>query len=180
LTDFWTAYDGGPGSMGVPMISLCSFLTGLGSCAAFQGALKTGKPPAMSLASQRLTAKTATLNWPTHRGTATAFPLAAFGLSAFFYTLIAGIAFPGNTSGLLLMFSLATSLVVLISIPFLIVVDHRSGAGYAVLPTNERPRRDSNVVYRNKYSATALPEEQVSKCLFSVLPNQLPTASSRR
>jgi len=144
------AYDGGPGSMGVPMISLCSFLTGLGSCAAFQGALKT-----------------ATLNWPTHRGTATAFPLAAFGLSAFFYTLIAGIAFPGNTSGLLLMFSLATSLVVLVSIPFLIVVDHRTGAGYAALPTNERPRRDSNVLHRNKsdgrrFSATAVPEEPVT------------------
>jgi hypothetical protein len=127
----------------------------------------------------------ATLNWPTHRGTATAFPLAAFGLSAFFYTLIAGIAFPGNTSGLLLMFSLATSLVVLVSIPFLIVVDHRSGAGYAVLPTNERTRRDSNVLHRNtsdgrKYSATALPEEQISKCFVSSLPNQLPTAFSRR
>jgi hypothetical protein len=73
------------------------------------------------------------------------------------------------------MFSLATSLVVLVSIPFLIVVDHRSGAGYAVLPTNERPRRNSNVVDRNRsdgriYSATALPEEQVSKCFFSVPP----------
>ena len=62
--------------MSVGMISFYSFVTGVGSCAAFQAALKT-----------------ATLNWPTHRGSATAFPLAAFGLSAFFYTLIAGIAF---------------------------------------------------------------------------------------
>jgi|SRR5690242_14092221 len=115
----------------------------------------------------------ATLNWPTHRGSATAFPLAAFGLSAFFYTLIAGIAFPGNTSGLLTMLSLATSLLVLVAIPFLIVVDHKSGTSYAVLPTNERTRRNSNVLHRtnsnrSKYSATVLPAEEVSKCyLFS-------------
>ncbi|KAF2849744.1 MFS general substrate transporter [Plenodomus tracheiphilus IPT5] len=140
------AYDGGPGYMSMALISFCSFLSGVGSCAAFQAALKT-----------------ATLNWPTHRGSATACPLAAFGLSAFFYTLIAGIAFPGNTSGLLMMLSLATSLLVLVSIPFLIVVDHKTGTGYAVLPTSERPRRDSNVLHKtrtngSKYSATAVQE----------------------
>ncbi|PSN70696.1 MFS general substrate transporter [Corynespora cassiicola Philippines] len=144
------AYDNGPGSMSVTMISFCSFLSGVGSCAAFQGALKT-----------------ATLNWPTHRGTATAFPLAAFGLSAFFYTLIAGIAFPGDTSGLLLLFSLATSLVVLVSIPFLHVVDHMTGTGYAVLPTSDRPRRNSNVLHRTKsntsrYKSSAVPEPEPS------------------
>ncbi|KAF2713259.1 MFS general substrate transporter [Pleomassaria siparia CBS 279.74] len=126
------AYDGGPGSMSVGVISLCSFMTGVGSCAAFQGALKT-----------------ATLNWPTHRGTATAFPLSAFGLSAFFYTLISGIAFPADTSNLLLFFSLATSLLVLVSIPFLNVVDPLSSA-YAVLPTSERTRRDSNLLHRTR------------------------------
>ncbi|KAJ4988416.1 major facilitator superfamily transporter [Stagonosporopsis vannaccii] len=144
------AYDGGAGSMSVGMISFYSFVTGVGSCAAFQAALKT-----------------ATLNWPTHRGSATAFPLAAFGLSAFFYTLIAGIAFPGNTSGLLTMLSLATSLLVLVSIPFLIIVDHKSGTSYAVLPTNERTRRNSNVLHRtnsnrSKYSATVLPTDEVT------------------
>ncbi|KAH9871075.1 hypothetical protein J1614_006649 [Plenodomus biglobosus] len=140
------AYDGGPGHMSMVLISFCSFLSGVGSCAAFQAALKT-----------------ATLNWPTHRGSATACPLAAFGLSAFFYTLIASVAFPGNTSGLLMMLSLATSLLVLVSIPFLIVVDHKTGTGYAVLPTSERPRRDSNVLHKtrsnsSKYNATAVQE----------------------
>lgn len=113
----------------------------------------------------------ATLNWPTHRGSATACPLSAFGLSAFFYTLIAGIAFPGNTSGLLMMLSLATSLLVLVSIPFLIVVDHKAGTGYAVLPTSERSRRDSNVLHRaksnnSKYSASSLPQQEISKFYF--------------
>ncbi|KAF1835946.1 MFS general substrate transporter [Decorospora gaudefroyi] len=144
------AYDGGPGYMSMALISFCSFLSGVGSCAAFQAALKT-----------------ATLNWPTHRGSATACPLAAFGLSAFFYTLIAGIAFPGNTSGLLMMLSLATSLLVLVSIPFLIVVDHKAGTGYAVLPTTERARRDSNVLHKtkptsSKYRASALPQQEIT------------------
>jgi hypothetical protein len=119
--------------------------------------------------SERPLIPVATLNWPTHRGTATAFPLAAFGLSAFFYTLIAGIAFPGNTSGLLTMLSLATSLLVFVSIPFLIVVDHKSGTTYSALPTTERTRRNSNVLHRtnsnrSKYSATVLPPQEVSKC----------------
>jgi len=144
------AYDGGPGYMSVGLISLCSFFSGVGSCAAFQAALKT-----------------ATLNWPTHRGSATACPLAAFGLSAFFYTLIAGIAFPGNTSGLLMMLSLATSLLVLVSIPFLIVVDHKAGTGYAVLPTSERTRRNSNVLHKtrsngSKYKSSALPQQEIN------------------
>jgi hypothetical protein len=110
----------------------------------------------------------ATLNWPTHRGSATACPLSAFGLSAFFYTLIAGIAFPGNTSGLLMMLSLATSLLVLVSLPFLIVVDHKAGTGYDVLPTSERARRDSNVLHKtrssgSKYEPSALPQQEISK-----------------
>ncbi|KAF2732715.1 MFS general substrate transporter [Polyplosphaeria fusca] len=147
------AYDGGAGSMNVALIAFFSFLSGVGSCAAFQGALKT-----------------ATLNWPTHRGTATAFPLAAFGLSAFFYTVIAGIAFPGNTSGLLLLLSFATSGVVLVALPFLVVVDHVAGTGYKTVPTSERSRRDSNLLHRtrsngSKYtsSSSAEPEPNSSQ-----------------
>lgn len=150
------AYDGGPGYMSVALISFCSFLSGVGSCAAFQAALKT-----------------ATLNWPTHRGSATACPLAAFGLSAFFYTLIAGIAFPGNTSGLLTMLSFATSSLVLVSIPFLIVVDHKAGTGYAVVPTSERARRDSNVLHTTKSSTS-------TKFTSSALPQQETTAEEEQ
>jgi hypothetical protein len=110
----------------------------------------------------------ATLNWPTHRGTASAFPLAAFGLSAFFYTLVAGISFPGDTSALLLFFSFGTSMLVLASLPFLHVVDHKSGAGYAVLPTSERTRRDSNLLHRTKSGssrASTLSHPEASKPL---------------
>lgn len=158
--------------MSVGLISFCSFLSGVGSCAAFQAALKT-----------------ATLNWPTHRGSATACPLAAFGLSAFFYTLIAGLAFPGDTSSLLMLLSLATSLLVLVSIPFLIVVDHQKGADYAVLPTSERVRRDSNVLHKAKshgtrYKASVVPQPENSKSDLTIshhsFPRHLPTISSRR
>ncbi|KAF2122398.1 major facilitator superfamily domain-containing protein [Lophiotrema nucula] len=163
-----SAYDNGPGSMSVALISFFSFLSGVGSCAAFQGALKT-----------------ATLNWPTHRGTATAFPLAAFGLSAFFYTLIAAFAFPGNTSGLLTLLAFATSGIVLISLPFLHVVDHVTGAGYKVIPTGERTRRDSNLLHRtksngSKYSSASVPLPEPSKHTVSFLaqhPRQLPTTN---
>jgi hypothetical protein len=142
--------------MSVGLISLCSFMSGVGSCAAFQAALKT-----------------ATLNWPTHRGSATACPLAAFGLSAFFYTAITGFAFPGDTSSLLMFLSLGTSLLVLVAIPFLIVVDHQKGTRYEVLPTSERGRRDSNLLHRAKshgtrYKASAVPTPETSKLNFLV------------
>jgi nitrate/nitrite transporter NarK len=59
------AYEKGSGP--VPLLCVFSILTGVGGCSAFSAAIKTSA-----------------LNWPHHRGTATAFPLAAFGLSAFF------------------------------------------------------------------------------------------------
>jgi hypothetical protein len=65
------------------------------------------------------------------------------------------------------MLSLATSLLVLVSIPFLIVVDHKAGTGYAVLPTSERVRRDSNVLHQTKsnsrYKSSPLPQQEISK-----------------
>lgn len=144
------AFDKGAGSMSVFLLFFLSFLTGVGSCAAFQAALKTSA-----------------LNWPHHRGTATAFPLAAFGLSAFFYTLLSGLAFPGKTSSLLLLLSVGTSCLVLVSVPFLHIVGHN--ARYSVLPTNEDssglPGRDSNQLHRTKsgggkYSGSSLPQQE--------------------
>lgn len=48
------------------------------------------------------------MNWPDHRGTATAFPLSAFGLSAFFFASVSSLAFPDNTLSLLLLLAIAT------------------------------------------------------------------------
>ncbi|KAI0025534.1 MFS general substrate transporter [Xylariomycetidae sp. FL0641] len=83
------AYDAASGS--VAWLSFVSFLTGLGGCMAFAAAVKVSA-----------------LNWPHHRGTATAFPLAAFGLSAFFFSLIGSLLFPGNPSRFLMLLSCGT------------------------------------------------------------------------
>lgn len=73
------------------------------------------------------------------------------------------------------MLSFATSSLVLVSIPFLIVVDHKAGTGYAVVPTSERARRDSNVLHTTKsststkFTSSALPQQETSKYPISYL-----------
>jgi MFS family permease len=123
------AYDAGPGSMGVGLLCFLSFMTGFGSCAAFQASIKTSA-----------------LNWPLHRGTATAFPLAAFGLSAFFFTALSGIAFGDDTSDYLLLLAAGTFVLTFVSL-FFITVPHAE-AYHAISTGDEhhvgRPRRDSN------------------------------------
>lgn len=61
---------------------------------------------------------------PHHRGTATAFPLAAFGLSAFFFSLIGGFLFPGDTSDFLLLLACGTAGLTFLGFWFLRVVPH--------------------------------------------------------
>ncbi|KAK7539341.1 major facilitator superfamily domain-containing protein [Phyllosticta citribraziliensis] len=121
------AYDNGPGSMSMVLLSFLSFLTGLGSSGAFSAALKT-----------------AATNWPNHRGTATAFPLAAFGLSAFFFTTISRVVFPGNTSGLLMLLACLTLGMAFVGTFFLQLVSPEN-ASYSAVPTGEnaghRPRK---------------------------------------
>ena len=41
ISDTATAYDGGPGTISMPWLCIFSFLTGIGGCAAFLGAIKT-------------------------------------------------------------------------------------------------------------------------------------------
>ncbi len=86
---FKASYESGSGS--VPLMCFFSYLTGLGGCMAFAASVKTSA-----------------LNWPHHRGTATAFPLAAFGLSAFFFSFFGGILFPGDTSDFLMLLAVGT------------------------------------------------------------------------
>lgn len=62
---------------------------------------------------------TAASNFPDHRGTATAFPLAAFGLSAFFWSTVSTLIFKDDTGRFLLLLALGTSILSLVSIPLL-------------------------------------------------------------
>lgn len=124
------AYDRASGS--VPLLCFFSYLTGFGGCMAFAAAVKTSA-----------------LNWPHHRGTATAFPLAAFGLSAFFFSLLGSIFFPGNPSDFLMLLSCGTSLLTLTGFFFLKVYPQTS---YQAVPSGDAEahsvRRSSSDAYK--------------------------------
>jgi hypothetical protein len=61
------------------------------------------------------------LNYPLSRGTATAFPLAAFGLSAFLFSTVGAFGLKDDTSKLLLLLASGTILLPVVSFPFLSV-----------------------------------------------------------
>lgn len=102
---FRASYENAAGS--VPLLCFFSYLTGLGGCMAFQAAVKTSA-----------------LNWPHHRGTATAFPLAAFGLSAFFFSQVGSLFFPGDTSAFLTVLAAGTFALIFTGFCFLKVYPH--------------------------------------------------------
>ncbi|KAL2173861.1 major facilitator superfamily domain-containing protein [Thermothelomyces heterothallicus CBS 202.75] len=110
---FRTAFETASGS--VPALCFFAFLTGLGGCMAFAASVKTSA-----------------LNWPHHRGTATAFPLAAFGLSAFFFSLCGAVFFPGDTGAFLTLLAAGTFALIFTGFFFLKVYPHTS---YQSLPT---------------------------------------------
>lgn len=124
-----SAYIAGGEGYGTAWLCLFALLTGIGSCTAFSAAIKVSAT-----------------NWPRHRGTATAFPLSAFGLSAFFYTVVSGWVFPDDTAGFLGLLAGGTVGMVFVGMFFLQIV--KEGSGYEALPTEERrpgfARKDSS------------------------------------
>ncbi|KAI1763770.1 MFS general substrate transporter [Hypoxylon sp. FL1150] len=121
------AYDVGSGS--VPWLCFVSFLTGLGGCMAFAAAVKTSA-----------------LNWPHHRGTATAFPLAAFGLSAFFFALIGSVFFPGSPGKFLMLLACGTFGLTFVGFFFLRVLP--AHAPYHAVPDMEPGMSSSQELHR--------------------------------
>ncbi|KAJ9212871.1 hypothetical protein DTO166G4_5528 [Paecilomyces variotii] len=134
------AYEKGQGSIAMPLLLIFAFLTGLGSCSGFSAAIKT-------VAS----------NFPDHRGTATAFPLSAFGLSAFFWSTVSTITFKDDTGRFLLLLALGTSLMILLSSFFIRI--YPIPGSYSSLPSHEpeaRPlRRTKSTESRVLYDAPA-------------------------
>lgn len=124
---FQASYDNASGS--VPLMCFFSYLTGLGGCMAFAASVKTSA-----------------LNWPHHRGTATAFPLAAFGLSAFFFSVFGDIFFPGNTSAFLMFLAVGTFGLTFVGFFFLRVYPH--GSGYHSVPNGAGGLSDSQQLRR--------------------------------
>lgn len=139
------AYDAGPGVTSVAALSFFCFLTGLGSCTAFSAAIKTS-----------------TYNWPLHRGTATAFPLSAFGLSAFVFTTIANVAFGESTSGYLLLLAVGTLVLNAVSLIFIRLIPSSTRDDHS---EDARGRSSSRLRYRTSdegsvgHSADAEPSE---------------------
>lgn len=92
-------------------------------------------------------------NFPDHRGTATAFPMAAFGLSALFWSNVSTIIFKDDTGSFLLLLALGTSVLSLVSIPFLRIFPNEPGSYTSVPHTgpaepveSQRMRRPSIIV----------------------------------
>jgi hypothetical protein len=56
------------------------------------------------------------MQWVVQRGTTTGLVISGFGLSAFFFATIASIAFPGDTSALLLILALGTAIPMLLGL----------------------------------------------------------------
>lgn len=132
---FQAAYDNKTGS--VPLLCFFSYLTGLGGCMAFSASVKTSA-----------------LNWPHHRGTATAFPLAAFGLSAFFFSVFGSVIFPGNTSAFLMLLAVGTFGLTFIGFFFLKVYPHSS---YHAVPSGSGRITDSQLLRRTSSSSETKP-----------------------
>ncbi|CAI7667450.1 unnamed protein product [Penicillium palitans] len=121
----YMAYDNGQGSMPVVFLCVFAFLTGMGGCAAFGGAIKT-----------------AAANFPEHRGTATAFPMAAFGLSALFWSNLSTLVFKDDTGRFLLLLALGTSILSFASIPFLRIL---ASEPYSSIPHNAHEHNPSDL-----------------------------------
>ncbi|KAI1497676.1 major facilitator superfamily domain-containing protein [Biscogniauxia marginata] len=138
------AYDAGHASVG--WLCFVSFLSGFGGCVAFAAAIKTSA-----------------LNWPHHRGTATAFPLAAFGLSAFFFSLLGSLFFPGSPSKFLSLLAFGTFSMTFASFFFLRVLPH---SPYTSVPAadpglmeSQEPHRSTSLDSPNSHAGRVNPYE---------------------
>lgn len=94
----------------------------------------------------------AVLNFPNHRGTASALPLSAFGLSAFFFSLLSSTLFPGDTASFLLLLSVSTSSIVFISFFFLRVYPVPNA--YTAVNQTRSTQDHSNKLHRTKSGET--------------------------
>lgn len=140
------------------MLCLYSYCSGLGGCSAFAAAIKTSA-----------------LNWPRHRGTATGVPLAAFGLSAFFFSMFAQFVYPGSTGDFLFLLSCGTLGLVLIPLFFLRVIPPPH---YSSVPSREPGFGEGQLLHRtrseeSKYRASrAHPEEPGMSTSSAPYPDQ--------
>ncbi|KAF8120704.1 major facilitator superfamily domain-containing protein [Boletus edulis] len=126
-------YDDGIGNaatvspLHLALLVVCSFMTGLGGNAGLGAAMNT-------------TAKSFP---PSARATTTGLVLSGFGLSAFWFSLLAHTLFPGNTSAFLSILALGTAFPMIIGlfiikpVPLHPTSSHTMVEGYDAIPTGE-------------------------------------------
>ncbi|KAK5044526.1 hypothetical protein LTR84_010737 [Exophiala bonariae] len=98
----------------------------------------------------------AALSFPDSRGTATAFPLAAFGLSALFFAGIA-LLLPAGVYSFLVLLTVGTVILPLLSLPFVRIPSHDP---YEHLPQNENQalhRTSSSISRPERHSQSEEP-----------------------
>lgn len=119
-----TAYDQG-WDHSAAILCLFSFLTGVGS--------SLGNSAVLNACAK---------SFPHNRGTATAFPIAAYGLSAFVFSRISYMFFPGKTGAFLLVLSLSCGLSMFLSSFFIGVYGNQTTSyrdEYRQVGSTQRP-----------------------------------------
>ncbi|BAE59788.1 unnamed protein product [Aspergillus oryzae RIB40] len=115
-------------------------------------------PPSRLQSRQVYPSNLAATNFPDHRGTATAFPLAAFGLSAFFWSNVSSFIFKDDTGRFLLLLALGTFFFNFVSIPLLRLMP--PAKAYTALSRDRSPGVESTRLHRTKSSDLRyVPEE---------------------
>lgn len=108
-------------------------------------------------------------NFPEKSGTATAFPLAAFGLSAFFFSSMAAFFYHGQVQPFLLMLAVGTSLMVVVFGVFLRILPPEQ-------PYTAIPERDDEHRHQFTYER---PEETGRQRTNSASSSLLPSSSTQ-
>lgn len=102
--------------------------------------------------------KTAALNFQKSRGTATSFPLAAFGLCALFFSSVATFVFPGDTASFLKCLAILTFLFTAVSLPFLRVYEKPKVRSLSVSVSSASLVNDERrPIFRDQSSTSLLP-----------------------
>ncbi|KAJ6544289.1 MFS general substrate transporter [Mycena capillaripes] len=130
------------------LLIACSFMTGAGANAGFTGAINS-------------TAKT----FPDKaRATTTGIVLSGFGLSAFFFSTLGHILFPGDTSSLLLLLSGGTAITALIGFFFVRAIPLSAAEGERTVVTTVTAEAEATIFNHSNEHTPLLDEEAGPSC----------------
>uniref|UniRef100_A0A060SWH2 ARAD1A01606p n=1 Tax=Blastobotrys adeninivorans TaxID=409370 RepID=A0A060SWH2_BLAAD len=136
----------------VPLIAVALVVAGFGSTLTYNACVKCSA-----------------LNFPHRRGTATSIPMSAFGLSAFLFSTVAGVAYPGDTNGFLKVLAILTTGLSVVCIPYMKVYDtepqHDAESEDSLLPDGTSysygtgPSESSTIQYRSSQDSLSVSKQ---------------------